>query len=546
MSDAVPQQNMTVSYLKLCFWASLILIEAICLSIAFDFGILIDDIATTSWWQPIVGRAGQVPRVAVAATLAALLHGGFAWRDEVLGWCNHLNDGKHVLFRTILHFLTLGAFTALTARLTDPSGEVWSNLGGIVLWLGLGLATVLTWVGIILPLSKWLGFLQRRGTSLLVGAVIGILAWAAGSATALLWKPMAGATLEIVRLLVTPLLGGEIIYDPANRILGTNSFSVEISPDCSGYEGIGLVWVILGAYLWLFRRDLRFPHALILLPIGTILIWITNSLRIAALLLLGVWVSPTIAAGGFHSQAGWIALNGVILGLILLSRRSKWMTRFETSLQTNVVNPTGPYLVPFMALLATIILSSAFTAGFDWLYPLRLITVSAALLNYRKSYRDIRVSSWPVALGVGVVVLFVWMGLERSRPTDGKELANTVAALSVWKRWIWLIARVIGSCVLVPIVEELAFRGFLARRITSSDFDQIDPKQISWPALILSSLAFGSIHQNRLIAGTLAGLLYGYAYKRRGSLGDAIIAHAVTNAMIATLVIGNNAWYLWK
>jgi len=50
-------------------------------------------------------------------------------------------------------------------------------------------------------------------------------------------------------------------------VVGTDSFAVEIAWQCSGYEGIGLVWAFLGAYIWFFRRQLRFPQAwLLLLP----------------------------------------------------------------------------------------------------------------------------------------------------------------------------------------------------------------------------------------------------------------------------------------
>ena len=52
---------------------------------------------------------------------------------------------------------------------------------------------------------------------------------------------------------------------------------------CSGYEGIGLIWAFLTAYLVLFRRRLRFPRALLLFPIGTLVMWLANGVRIAAL-----------------------------------------------------------------------------------------------------------------------------------------------------------------------------------------------------------------------------------------------------------------------
>ena len=57
------------------------------------------------------------------------------------------------------------------------------------------------------------------------------------------------------------------------------------------------------------------------------------------------------------------------------------------------------------------------------------------------------------------------------------------------------------------IAEELAFRGFLLRRLVAEDFEAVPSGRFTWPALLLSSVAFGALHGSRWIAGTLAGLL---------------------------------------
>src|SRR4029450_12312874 len=74
-------------------------------------------------------------------------------------------------------------------------------------------------------------------------------------------------------------------------------------------------------YLWLFRTHLRFPQALVLLPLGALASWVANALRLAALVALGTSVSPALAQGGFHSQAGWIACLLVGLGVMAVSQR---------------------------------------------------------------------------------------------------------------------------------------------------------------------------------------------------------------------------------
>jgi membrane protease YdiL (CAAX protease family) len=48
-----------------------------------------------------------------------------------------------------------------------------------------------------------------------------------------------------------------------------------------------------------------------------------------------------------------------------------------------------------------------------------------------------------------------------------------------------------------------------------------------------------------VVAGTIAGALFAFAQLRRGSIGDAVVAHAVSNALVAVAVLGFGRWDLW-
>jgi CAAX prenyl protease-like protein len=105
--------------------------------------------------------------------------------------------------------------------------------------------------------------------------------------------------------------------------------------------------------------------------------------------------------------------------------------------------------------------------------------------------------------------------------------------------------RLLGSVAIVPIAEELAFRGYLVRRLTSSDFTAVPSSRFSLVPLLASSAAFGLLHQ-RWLAGMLAGMVFYLAQSLRGRLADAIVAHAVANLLIALAVIGAGRWELWS
>jgi len=83
------------------------------------------------------------------------------------------------------------------------------------------------------------------------------------------------------------------------------------------------------------------------------------------------------------------------------------------------------------------------------------------------------------------------------------------------------------------------------RRMVAPDFDLLDCRQFIWIALTVSSLVFGAMHGSHWIAGTLAGLLYTLAMLRKGRIGDAVSAHATTNALLAIWVLTRGKWGYW-
>src|SRR5438128_1765399 len=109
----------------------------------------------------------------------------------------------------------------------------------------------------------------------------------------------------------------------------------------------------------------------------------------------------------------------------------------------------------------------------------------------------------------------------------------------------WLGFRTLAAVVTVPIAEELAFRGFLIRRLISADFESIDSRTFTYFSVLVSSIAFGLLHGGHWLAGTVAGIAYAAAFLQRGRIGDAVAAHATTNALLAACVLFRGNWYLW-
>jgi exosortase E/protease (VPEID-CTERM system) len=428
-------------------------------------------------------------------------------------------------------------------------GDPWSSplrtywVGAVAL---LGVAALALWEAAVFPPRLQWPWRWRGLAPLLVGMGIGLAAVAAGRGVEASWPALGWATLWTVHRLLT-LVFPEVVYRPAEAVVGTPGFAVWIAPACSGYEGIGLVLVFVAAYLWLDRHHLRFPQSLLLLPIGAAVMWLANALRIAALVAVGAWVSPSVALQGFHAQAGWLAVNAVALGLVAVAQRARFVRAGPAAAAVGNPPPTAAYLVPLLALVAAAMLTGALCDGFDRLYPARVLAALAALAYFRRAYTGLRWSwSW-AAVVQGAMVSALWVGSGSLGPGVAAGGGSPSLLAELPRAWAaaWLIGRVVGSVVVVPLVEELAFRGYLVRRLIAAKFETVPPGRLTWPSLLISSLLFGALH-GRWLAGMAAGAVYALAQRRRGELGDAVLAHGTTNGLLTAYALATGDWSSWS
>ncbi|NDC62839.1 MAG: exosortase E/protease, VPEID-CTERM system [Planctomycetia bacterium] len=429
---------------------------------------------------------------------------------------------------------------------------------------------------------------ELAGRFLGTAAVLALLAaaaWRVGDLTRTFWHFSGGTTVRLVELLLGPFAGGPVVR-PEPFVIGTPEFQVEINDPCSGFHGIGLITTLLSGYLWWFRRLHRFPQSLVLIPVGILAMWLANVVRITALILVGVWISPAIAVDGFHSAAGWIAFLSVGLGIVWAASRSPFFSTAEglpasdPSQQTTAVDhaagvdavaddaaaddsaaawlPITACLLPFLALTGVTMLTRAFTAGFDVLYPVRVIVVAAMLWHLRGDLRRQVCGVAPAAVAIGVVTFVLWMILTRAAAAWSAGPGPLAAAhpavdpleldpVVLGEPWttLWLLFRVIGSTITVPIAEELFFRGFVIRRCIAADADAVPVGQFSWFSFLVSSVAFGLLHGEAWLAGIVAGMLFAVALYARRRLIDAVAAHATTNALLTGYVIATGSWSEW-
>lgn len=525
----------------------------VCLALVFSLELILLPVLAgiqrlayqVSEWGPVIVR-GAVGFAILIATFAWLKH-----RPALTRISAELS-GAPIDFRLLTaHLFSITLFGVLSAVLygshfPHPQGP--ANILFAAVWLTTGIVSLAVAGIALIPPRLWMRMIRDTG-SLWVWAIVTVLfACLAGKASQSLWPLATGITFHLSQAMLSPFVS-QMVVDPVKMVIGTPRFTVGIAPVCSGLEGVGLILSFGILWLTLFRKECRFPHALLLLPAGVVIIFVLNSARIAALVLIGDAGAEQIAMRGFHSQAGWLAFSLVSLGFSVAASKVQWLRVPERNIQPRVVsrfeNPTVRWVLPFVTILAAGMIAAAATGDFEWFYPLRFFAPAVTLFFLWRRYTNLcwRVS-W-FAPAIGVVVFLIWIGFDRFTSALPEKMPVPLAAASPLARSLWLTLRVLAATVTVPVAEELAFRGFLYRRLLSADFESVSLRRFSWLALLISSAIFGLLHGDRWFVGTVAGSLYALALIRRGSMGDAVVAHATTNALLAVDVLAFHHWHLW-
>jgi exosortase E/protease (VPEID-CTERM system) len=507
----------------------------------------------------LVAQGGILALVGESGAWAVRGAVGFAALLVTFAWLTRRSALVSISTNAVQTPIRLGFLAAHFATMTLFGALCWTLYGGnlgafppglaIALWLLTGLAgIVFALIALIAP-NIWSQLLhETRAISVFAFALV-VAACIAGNYIRMLWGPTTNLTFFLSRTLLSLFVSG-IVSDPATKLLGTQKFQVIIAPECSGFEGVGLILAFSVFWLWLFRRECRFPQALLLVPAGVVTIFLLNAVRITTLILIGNAGAPQVAAGGFHSQAGWIAFNAVALGFSFAATRVPWLTRRAPHTAPSISagtsdNPSTPYLLPFLSILAVGMLTTAASSNFEWLYPLRFVAAAAGLWTMRKRYSSLDWKFTWFGPSIGILVFALWIACDALQKSAAAGLPQPLANAAAPLRIGWIAFRILAAVITVPIAEELAFRGFLLRRIASANFESLPTNTFTWLGLLLSSVAFGLLHGHLWFAGAIAGLLYAWAMLRRGRIGEAIAAHATTNALLACYVLTFHKWHLW-
>ena len=520
---------------RLLATGGLLVIEYLALSLLVDFpmtGPAMGLVSALRMLVPAVLGAG-------AAGLLVARHGGrrSSERSEVPA------AGRPPWLALAAHFVAFGATALLGYRLMGP-GAPPVGVGGFVAWMACASVTVALAAAVVVPPGALVTLAGRHLRVPVFAIAVGIMSWRAVAAAEGLWGGLQGGTLAAVAMLLR-VVSQDVFVDPAESAVGLGAFEVAVAPICSGVDGLGLVLVFQLVWISLARTRLHVGRALlVLIPAGAIASLSANVVRISSLILLGASGRPELAMGAFHSKLGWLLFIGVALASVAIAEHLQFLRRASaTTSEAGIPDAAAAYVGPLVIALATALLTSLWAdPGFDRAYGIRVVAAVAALLLFRRSLPRPSLSfAWmPLAIAAGVCVAWIaWAG------GAGSRIPEPLLRLGAGERAAWIATRLVGSCLVVPLVEELAFRGFLLPWLVAPEFEKLPARTWTWPAVLLSSMAFGAMHEPWLL-GAAAGAAFAAARVWRGRLSDAIVAHVACNAGIALAVLLGGRWDLWR
>jgi CAAX prenyl protease-like protein len=211
------------------------------------------------------------------------------------------------------------------------------------------------------------------------------------------------------------------------------------------------------------------------------------------------------------------------------------------------------HVSPFVAYVALLALDHSLALPARIFYPLRFAIVTSVILGVSRPYLSLRPTRPLASVLLGAAVFFIWIGPDvlfgyrhfwlfenaitgSAQPTLPETLRHSAPFLAL---------RAASSFLLVPILEELFWRGWLMRWLIRVDFEYVKFGAYTPLSFWVVAALFASEHGSYWEVGLAAGILYNWWAVRTRNIADCILAHAVTNAILSAYVLLSGEWQYW-
>jgi CAAX prenyl protease-like protein len=184
-------------------------------------------------------------------------------------------------------------------------------------------------------------------------------------------------------------------------------------------------------------------------------------------------------------------------------------------------------------------------------YTARLFATGLSAWWYRSIWKDLRPVSSAASLGLAVVlglaVWALWIGLDGLYPplfgSERRIGFDPTPLPPIW-RGAFIVVRLVGLVVLVPLIEELFWRSCLIRWLIDVEFQKVPIGRVTWLSAGASSVFFALVHPEWLPA-LFTGFLWAWLLWQTKSVFACFVSHATANLALGIYIIVAGAWKFW-
>ncbi|MFH1418868.1 MAG: CAAX prenyl protease-related protein [Planctomycetota bacterium] len=223
--------------------------------------------------------------------------------------------------------------------------------------------------------------------------------------------------------------------------------------------------------------------------------------------------------------------------------------------------PRVPMMGPYMAYLLLLMLTELFpTSLYSVAVVIHVAVAFWVVLLLRHHFPPLGKMHLMPAIVVGVLAALLWVagqygledvelgGFNLGKPLwgggeviDPHETFGSGAAF-----WGHVVCKIGRAVTIVPIVEELFWRGFILRAFVSWDrFEEVPWGKFTWVAFLGSSLLSTLQHPANWGVSIACWMLYNGLFYWKKSLLCLMITHAVTNLILYIYVVQAGKWQFW-
>jgi CAAX prenyl protease-like protein len=220
---------------------------------------------------------------------------------------------------------------------------------------------------------------------------------------------------------------------------------------------------------------------------------------------------------------------------------------------TEPAERTLPWVAPFAVFALWLLVGKEIPLAWPAKEILLDTIVLASIIGFSWRVLPRAAPHWLASVALGVVVFVLWIAPDTLIPgwRDHWIFQNSVT----WQvkttippaelTPIMLVLRTMRAALLIPVLEELFWRGWLPRWLQDTHFSRIPLGQYTPFAFWSTAVLFAAEHGPFWEVGLVCGVIYNWWMRRTRSLGDLMIAHGVTNLALSVYVIASGRWGFW-